>query len=102
MERHRDEKIKGNAAQTLVFKSSVQPRGHKVAKVDLPAIFKIVHDTANNAAASVGRDGGREFESAMGAVRARKKSVNGAGERFGTCLAKGRYDPVQFVAAIAA
>jgi hypothetical protein len=100
VERHWHQKIKRNTAQALVFESGVQPGPNEMPKVNLPAIFEIVHDPANDSAASVGGDGRLKFESAMGAVRTGEISINRPGERLGTGLAKRRHNPAQFATAI--
>jgi len=102
MERNRNDRVEAPFAKTLVVERGDQPPRDQMAKMDLPAVFKIENDMANNPAAAKSRNRGLEIEGAMRAIGAGERGCDCAIKRLRAFVTKWRYDPGNFRFALGA
>src|SRR5437867_12022486 len=102
MEWNWDDRIETTLTKTLIVQSGHEPAPDEMAKMTLPAVFKIENDVANNPATSISRNSGIEMERAMRAVGAGERVCDCAIKRLGTFRAEGRHDSGNFRFALVA
>lgn len=84
-----DEGIDGLGEDAGVIEGVEEPVGEGMAEIKVAIVFEAVDELADDASGAVVGDGGREVESAIGAVGASEGGGDGAVERFGAALAEG-------------
>src|SRR4029077_14118935 len=90
MQRHWNDNVKTMAPKPGIIEGRAEPACHQMAQIHLAAVFKIVHNLANDPATAIGGERGGKMNCAMGAVRTRKLTGNCAFKRFGTSCTKRR------------
>src|SRR2546430_4981185 len=96
MEWNGNDRVETPFAKTFVVEGGDQPPRDQVAKMNLPAVFKVEHDMANNPTAAKSRNRGVEIEGAMRAIGAGERGCDCAIKRLRTFVAKWRYDSGNF------
>ena len=82
MQRNRHDEIESAARQPWIIHRLGEPATEKMAEMNLPAVFEIMHDFSNDAATALSRNRRVEMQDAILAVRTSERLSDDPGKRL--------------------